>query len=242
MLLGNGKLEIIKLFLKRNNRIPALYAESLKQIDKFGMQDIFAKARQVAPCILVLEGLDTLVSTSAREVILKQMDGEEPLDGVFVVATSSDTTKLDAAFLERPSCFDSKYTFDLPNVELRRRFAKIWFESKIERDLVIWDSDQVTGLEGLLDHIVVSTDGWNVTFLKDLFVSLLLALASESLKANVMVPKLSVNIVLKNIDLLSKQVKQDANDSTTDTGEAPKRSKAKMKESKVDCVLPCKRM
>jgi hypothetical protein len=204
---GNGKTNMIRILLQKC-KVPALYVQSAKtdRGAEMGMHAIFAKARQCAPCILILEDIETLVSGDSRSFMLNQLDGIESNDGILVIATANDISKLDAAILQRPSRFDAKYVFHLPDKDLRRRFAAKWLSSKIGEDRIVYDSDTAVDLEALLDAIVQSTEGWSFAFLKELFMSYLLGMATAAVKAEAQQPHASVQAFIDNIQVLSKQI------------------------------------
>ena len=205
---GNGKTNMIRILLQRCKGIPALYVQSANTQGgaEMGMHAIFAKARQSAPCILILEDVETLVSGDARSFMLNQLDGIESNDGILVIATANDVSKLDAAILQRPSRFDAKYMFHLPDADLRRRFAAKWFESKVGKDRLVFDSEKAVDFDALLEVVVASTEGWSFAFLKELFMSYLLGIAAATMTNKLQHSSASVQSFLDNIDLLSKQM------------------------------------
>lgn len=93
---------------------------------------IFQRARAEAPCLLVLEDLDSLITEENRSFFLNQVDGIEDNDGLLLVcvsllkllqprksslvdlspsrqiATTNHFDKLDPALSNRPSRFDRK--------------------------------------------------------------------------------------------------------------------------------------
>jgi SpoVK/Ycf46/Vps4 family AAA+-type ATPase len=90
---GNGKTESIKVLLKESG-IPSLYVKSFAtshvrlnhtfsfnslnvhvQGSEAGIRAIFEFARRQAPCILVLEDLDSMVTPSIRSFFLNEIDG-----------------------------------------------------------------------------------------------------------------------------------------------------------------------
>jgi SpoVK/Ycf46/Vps4 family AAA+-type ATPase len=73
-----------------------------------GIQTIFEKARQVAPCILVLEDLDSLVNDRNRSYFLNQVDGLEDNNGILIIGTTNYLDRLDPGLSKRPSRFDRK--------------------------------------------------------------------------------------------------------------------------------------
>lgn len=177
---GNGKTGIIKALLKLCENMPALYVQSAKtnRGAEYGMQAIFNKARREAPCILVLEDIDTLVEGETRSFMLNQLDGIEPNDGILVIGTANDASKLDEAILHRPSRFDTKYVFRLPDAALRKRFIDKWLQEKVKHSTMRFD-DEYADAKSLSAALVEKTDGWSFAFLKELFLSFLLGIASE---------------------------------------------------------------
>ena len=50
-----------------------------------GIRMIFSRARKEAPCILVLEDLDSLITDYNRSFFLNEVDGLEDNDGLLLV-------------------------------------------------------------------------------------------------------------------------------------------------------------
>ncbi len=72
------------------------------------MAEVFNKARQLSPCVLVLEDLDSLVDDVNRSFFLNQLDGLEKNDGLLVIGTTNHFDRLDPGISTRPSRFDRK--------------------------------------------------------------------------------------------------------------------------------------
>ena len=72
------------------------------------MADVFDKARQLAPCVLVLEDLDSLINDKNRSFFLNQLDGLQSNDGLFIIGTTNHFDRLDPGLNSRPSRFDRK--------------------------------------------------------------------------------------------------------------------------------------
>jgi transitional endoplasmic reticulum ATPase len=72
------------------------------------MAECFRKARELAPCCLILEDLDSLINNDNRSFFLNQIDGLEGNDGLLVVGTTNHLDQLDPALTTRPSRFDRK--------------------------------------------------------------------------------------------------------------------------------------
>ncbi len=72
------------------------------------MAEVFSKARQLSPCVLILEDLDSLINDSNRSFFLNQLDGLEGNDGLLVIGTTNHFERLDPGLSSRPSRFDRK--------------------------------------------------------------------------------------------------------------------------------------
>ena len=62
---------------------------------EYSIQSIFAKARQLAPCYLVFEDIDTLITPSVRSYFLNEVDGLKSNDGIFMVGSTNHLDQLD---------------------------------------------------------------------------------------------------------------------------------------------------
>lgn len=69
---------------------------------------VFEKARMEAPCVLILEDLDSLINDANRSFFLNQLDGLENNDGLLVIGSTNHYDRLDPAITKRPSRFDRK--------------------------------------------------------------------------------------------------------------------------------------
>ena len=145
---GKGKTISVKALMhclsQRFPEIPTLYVKSLGQdADQDDIRTIFDKARETAPCLLVLEDIDSLVSDKIKSFFLNEIDGLEGNDGVMMIGSTNycellaglviprwltDTTvdRLDAGIAKRPSRFDRKYHFALPALSERTRYCDFW--------------------------------------------------------------------------------------------------------------------
>ncbi len=100
-----------------------------------GVRKIFEKARQVAPCIIFFDEIDSLAGrrgietgTKVTERVLNQllaeMDGLEDLKEVLVVGATNRPDMLDTALL-RPGRFDKILLVNVPEEEGRLQILKI---------------------------------------------------------------------------------------------------------------------
>jgi len=162
---GNGKTHCVRA-LVRHLGFPCLYVRSLASkywTPHTTIRRVFEHARDQAPCILILEDLETLLDQGKnRSVFLNELDGFAQNRGIVTLATTNNPAQLDPAILERPSRFDMKYHFDLPSETERRDYACLWNE-KLAPPMKVE--------EHTIDHIVTNTEGFSFAYLKELFVS-----------------------------------------------------------------------
>lgn len=98
---GNGKTISIKatmnMLYRQTPEIPTLYVRTLTSWagPEFSVRQIFAQARRYAPCYLVFEDLDTIVSDSVRSYFLNEVDGLKNNDGIFMVGSTNHLDRLD---------------------------------------------------------------------------------------------------------------------------------------------------
>ena len=125
---GNGKTHAIKALINETGR-PCLYIKTFESEDwteETGIRRVFERARACSPCLLVLEDLDSLVSADNRSFFLNELDGFAANVGILTIATTNHPAKLDPAILDRPSRFDRKYHFGLPELPERLAYIERW--------------------------------------------------------------------------------------------------------------------
>ena len=91
---GNGKTISIKALMhslsQRSPPIPTLYVKSIEHESSQGnIREIFVKARHNAPCLLVLEDIDSLVTDKVKSFFLNEIDGLEGNDGIMIIGTTN---------------------------------------------------------------------------------------------------------------------------------------------------------
>ncbi len=125
---GNGKTHAVKGLL-HDSKLPCVYVKSFsgRRVDPNDtIPKVFSRARQLAPCILVLEDLDALIDDENRSVLLNELDGFALNEGLITIATTNHPERLDPSLLHRPSRFDRKFHFPLPALEERQRYLERW--------------------------------------------------------------------------------------------------------------------
>ncbi|KAJ3553044.1 hypothetical protein NPX13_g10974 [Xylaria arbuscula] len=173
---GNGKTISIKatmhMLYEREQPVPTLYVRSLVSYGgpERALNDIFTKARQYAPCYLVFEDLDSIVSDGVRSYFLNEVDGLKNNDGIFMVGSTNHLDRLDPGISKRPSRFDRKYFFPDPNFEQRIAYCKFW-----QRKLT--DNKEIEFPDELCEAIANITDKFSFAYMQEAFVAALLAIA-----------------------------------------------------------------
>lgn len=75
---------------KRDKPIPALFVKSLNgRASDTDIRDIFEKARETAPCLLVCEDLDGLIHENVRSFFLNELDGLEQNHGILMIGSTN---------------------------------------------------------------------------------------------------------------------------------------------------------
>ncbi|KAI0717306.1 P-loop containing nucleoside triphosphate hydrolase protein [Fomitopsis betulina] len=173
---GNGKTLTVKAVMKAciEQGFAPLYVKSFRHetSDETAMVDVFDKARKMAPCIMVLEDLDALITDKNRSFFLNQLDGLEGNDGLLLIASTNHLNKLDVALSGRPSRFDRKFAFDDPDERERALYMKYW-QKKLENNPIVQFTDS------LADELVATTAGFSFAYLKEVVISSLVLLANS---------------------------------------------------------------
>jgi transitional endoplasmic reticulum ATPase len=119
---------------KSSDLLSKWYGESEQQIAR-----LFARARQVAPCVIFIDELDSLVPARGGGVgepqatervvntILSEMDGLEELQSVVVIGATNRPNLIDPALL-RPGRFDELVYVGVPDQAGRERILRIQTE------------------------------------------------------------------------------------------------------------------
>ncbi|CEI69275.1 hypothetical protein FVEN_g3974 [Fusarium venenatum] len=176
---GNGKTISIKatmhMLADRTPSIPTVYVRSLESWmgPQYSLHVIFEKAREFAPCYLVFEDIDSLVTPIVRSYFLNEVDGLKENDGIFIIASTNHLELLDPGISKRPSRFDRKYYFPDPNLEQREAYCHFW-QKKLKPNKDIKFPDE------LCKAIAEITDKFSFAYIQEAFVAALLAIAGRS--------------------------------------------------------------
>ncbi len=161
---GNGKTHCVRALVKELS-VSSLYVQSLSHqyyTPEQMWHQVFDRARGLRPCVLVLEDLDSLVTDENRSFFLNQLDGFEQNHGLIVLATTNHPDRIDSAIIDRPSRFDRKYHFNLPDLDERNVYLKNWQEQLASE--TNWSSVEV-------EPIAIACEGFSFAYLKELVIS-----------------------------------------------------------------------
>ncbi|KAI9631717.1 P-loop containing nucleoside triphosphate hydrolase protein [Dioszegia hungarica] len=163
---GNGKTISLKAIMKEV-KVPLLYVKSFHSI-----RMVFSHARAFAPCVLVLEDLDSLITDQNRAFFLNEVDGLEDNDGLLLIGSTNHFDRLDPALSSRPSRFDRKYSFPNPSKAERRAYAVYW-QDKLAYNKELKFPDE------LLNAFAEKTSKFSFAYMKEAFISTLLIIAGQ---------------------------------------------------------------
>ncbi len=204
---GNGKTHLIKA-LSNHFNINTLYVRSFEDRWQSGQStiwNVFHRARKVTPCFLILEDIDTLITPKNRSFFLNELDGFAANEGIFVIASANDPAKLDPALANRPSRFDRRYHFDLPEKDHRYRFLE-FFTQRLNSALALTEQE--------LETLAVATGGFSTAYLKELVLSGMMDwIARDRLVPFADVLRENVEFLRAQIQVLETVPPEDTDDS-----------------------------
>lgn len=184
---GNGKTISLKAAMnelyKRDFEVPTLYVKSLASFGgpEYSLNQIFSKARATAPCLLVFEDLDTLISPDVRSFFLNEVDGLSENDGLLMVGSTNHLERLDPGISKRPSRFDRKYLFPNPNFDERVLYAEFWRKKLHKSSSTSPGAEDLPSIkfpQTLCKPIAEITDRFSFAYMQEAFVATLLQIAT----------------------------------------------------------------
>ena len=190
---GNGKTHTLKALINHLAK-PCLYVRSFKSqygTEQDNMAEVFKRAR-MAPCVVVLEDLDSMIDDNNRSFFLNELDGFQANTGVVVLATTNHPDKLDSSILDRPSRFDRKYYFQLPAEPERLAYIHKW-NGELQSHLQLSEKGAT--------QVVSASDGFSFAYLKELFVASMVKWMAEGRS------KSMDDVLLAQTQLLREQMK-----------------------------------
>lgn len=159
---------------RREDSVPTLYVKTLSSFagPEYSIAQIFDLARRTAPCLLVFEDLDSIVTDSVRSYFLNAVDGIQKNDGILMIGSTNHLDRLDPGIAKRPSRFDRKYLFPNPNEKERVAYMKYW-QSKLA------DNEEVDFPDKLCTAVAKITKDFSFAYMQEAMVASLLAIARD---------------------------------------------------------------
>jgi len=138
---GTGKTLLAKAVANESNsnfisvKGPELLSKYVGESEG-AVREVFKKARQVAPCVLFIDEIDSIaprrgsrssdsgVGDRVVNQLLTELDGIESLEGVTVIAATNRPDMIDPAIM-RPGRIDRNVEVEVPDVEARRKIFEV---------------------------------------------------------------------------------------------------------------------
>ena len=141
---GTGKTLLAKAVANEANanfisiKGPEVFSKYVGESEE-SVREIFKKARQVAPCVLFIDEIDSIAprrggSSGDSQVgdrvvnqLLTELDGIESLKGVTVIAATNRPDMIDPAIM-RPGRIDRNIEVQIPDTEARKKIFQVHTE------------------------------------------------------------------------------------------------------------------
>jgi ATP-dependent 26S proteasome regulatory subunit len=127
----------------------------------------------MAPCLLIFEDIDSLVSPMVRSYFLNEVDGLESNHGILMIGSTNHLEQLDPGIAKRPSRFDRKYLFDVPSRDERIQYAEYWRHK-------IRNNKKVDFPQQMSSRVADITNDFSFAYMKEAFVAALLVIVARS--------------------------------------------------------------
>ncbi len=163
---GNGKTLVVKALASQSQlnfisvKGPELLSKYVGESER-GVRELFARARQAAPCIVFLDEVDALaprrgadqspVTDRVVSQLLTELDGIEALKEVWVIAATNRPDMLDDALL-RPGRLDYRLEVPKPDEAARAAVLAVHLRGKpiaaaVDRAALAQRTDRMSGAE-----------------------------------------------------------------------------------------------
>lgn len=139
---------------------------------EYGIRQIFLKARQMSPCLLIFEDIDSLVNVTVRSYFLNEVDGLESNHGILMIGSTNHLERLDPGIAKRPSRFDRKYFFDVPTRDERIQYSEYWRNKLKNNKKIDFPKEMSTRVADI-------TGDFSFAYMKEAFVAALLVIVAN---------------------------------------------------------------
>lgn len=165
---GTGKTLACKILMnKAKSTFLWVTADVLEEPEDIKI--IFSMAKELSPCLVVLEDVDDyLEKTGAVDVLKTAMDGMDSISGIVTILCTNYPDRLPKSLIDRPSRFDEIIIFKLPDLSLRLKLL-----NKFSENMDIENRDSI------FSELAEKTDGLTGAHIKELIVYALLLSADD---------------------------------------------------------------
>ena len=193
---GTGKTLMAKILMSQS-KCTFIWATADGLCWDEDIKYVYEVAKELAPCILLMEDIDKYLSKSgAVDVIKTQMDGLESVDGVCTILCTNYPERLPMPLIDRPSRFDELVIFELPDRQLRYEIL-----DKIAEPMNINDREKA------LRMVAEKSEGLTGAHLKEVLVFALLLSADENREiVEYSDLEKALNKVLKTRELINEKI------------------------------------
>jgi ATP-dependent 26S proteasome regulatory subunit len=155
---GTGKTMMVRHLIRRchaEHQVQVLALAITRHTEDLDVMMLFKDAVLSAPSLVILEDLDSLMTTSrvSRANLLAQLDGLDAQAGPLVIATTNHPEQIDPALVHRPSRFDRVWHFILPDEKIRSGYLQHAFPQQTPEAIRL---------------LARQTHGWSFAFLNEL--------------------------------------------------------------------------
>jgi SpoVK/Ycf46/Vps4 family AAA+-type ATPase len=194
---------------RKNPTIESLYVKSFTSYGgpEAGIRNIFLQARRMAPCLLIFEDIDSLVSPLVRSYFLNEVDGLESNHGILMIASTNHLERLDPGIAKRPSRFDRKYLFEVPTRDERVQYAEYWRHKLRNNKKVEFPKEMSARIADL-------TADFSFAYMKEAFVAALLVIVARQNYRAREEDDLSGNILWKELKKQISALRKEMDDET----------------------------
>jgi DNA polymerase III delta prime subunit len=112
-----------------------------------GIRYAYSLAKELAPCVIVMEDIDNWFYDDTIDLLKAEMDGVGRSSGVITILTTNFPERLPEALLDRPGRFHDVLKFDCPDEKVRERMLSKWLPDlpDAERKTVVAETDGMSG-------------------------------------------------------------------------------------------------
>jgi len=127
---------------------------SAKDISGSGdIKSAYTLARELSPCVLCFEDIDSCCSDYAFDILKAELDGLDQHDGILTLLTTNYPHLLPNSLIDRPGRFHDVLKFGLPTECCRKQMLDAWIPASSQR---------------CREQTAKSTDGFSGAHIKDL--------------------------------------------------------------------------